>query len=85
MLRKVTYRIQNANGTWETQSREAYDRGNGALYDLAQDGAADASISPAYLVYGNASGMLIETCAGFLDDDNPEECTRRERNALRDC
>jgi len=24
------------------------------------------------------SGMLIEACAGLLDDDEPEECIRRE-------
>jgi GDP-mannose pyrophosphatase NudK len=32
---------------------------------------------PTY-VNGNASGMLIEACAGLLDDDDPEECIRRE-------
>ena len=29
-------------------------------------------------VNGNADGMLIETCAGLLDQDNSEECIRRE-------
>ena len=29
-LRKVTYEYLKNNGTWQTQSREAYDRGNGA-------------------------------------------------------
>jgi nudix-type nucleoside diphosphatase (YffH/AdpP family) len=29
-------------------------------------------------VNGNATGMMIETCAGLLDKDNPEECIRRE-------
>ena len=39
VLRKVTFNIQKRNGSWETQSREAYDRGNGAtilLYDLSR-------------------------------------------------
>jgi hypothetical protein len=29
-LNKVTFDIQKSNGDWETQEREAYDRGNGA-------------------------------------------------------
>ncbi len=29
-LRKVTFDYLKKDGTWETQSREAYDRGNGA-------------------------------------------------------
>jgi len=32
---------------------------------------------PTY-VNGNASGMLLETCAGLLDADNPEDAIRRE-------
>ena len=30
VLNKVTYEYQKKNGVWETHSREAYDRGNGA-------------------------------------------------------
>ena len=32
---------------------------------------------PTY-VNGNTTGLLIESCAGLLDQDNPEECIRRE-------
>lgn len=82
VLRKVTYRIRKSNGTWETQSREAYDRGNGAtvlLYDTARRTVLlTRQFRLPTFVNGNASGMLIETCAGLLDDDNPEECIRRE-------
>ena len=81
-LRKVTYRIRGRNGEWETQSREAYDRGNGAtilLYDRAR-GTVILTRQfrlPTY-VNGNASGMLIEACAGLLDQDDPEACIARE-------
>ncbi len=37
-LRKITFDFRKMNGTWETVSREAYDRGNGAtilLYNRA--------------------------------------------------
>lgn len=32
---------------------------------------------PTY-INGNETGMLIEACAGLLDQDNPEDCIRRE-------
>jgi GDP-mannose pyrophosphatase NudK len=32
---------------------------------------------PTY-INGNPDGMLIETCAGLLDKDDPETCIRRE-------
>jgi nudix-type nucleoside diphosphatase (YffH/AdpP family) len=82
VLRKVTFKIRKRNGGWETQSREAYDRGNGAtilLYDLARRTVilTRQFRLPTY-VNGNASGMLIETCAGLLDRDDPEKCITRE-------
>jgi GDP-mannose pyrophosphatase NudK len=82
VLRKVTFNIRKRDGTWETQSREAYDRGNGAtilLYDLARRAVilTRQFRLPTY-VNGNASGMLIETCAGLLDRDDPERCITRE-------
>ena len=82
VLRKVTYRIRKANGTWETQSREAYDRGNGATvlpYDLGRRCVIlTRQFRLPTFVNGNASGMLIEACAGLLDGEDPEGCIRRE-------
>lgn len=82
VLRKVTFNIRKRNGAWETQSREAYDRGNGAtilLYDLERRTVilTRQFRLPTY-VNGNASGMLIECCAGLLDRDDPEQCIVRE-------
>ena len=82
VLRKVTFSIRRSNGSWSTQSREAYDRGNGAtilLYDRAR-GTVILTRQfrlPTYL-NGNATGMLLETCAGLLERDAPEACIRRE-------
>jgi GDP-mannose pyrophosphatase NudK len=82
VLRKVTFRLRKRDGTWETQSREAYDRGNGATI-LPYDPARRTVILtrqfrlPTF-VNGNASGMLIETCAGLLDHENPSVCITRE-------
>jgi GDP-mannose pyrophosphatase NudK len=81
-LRKVTFDFQRKNGTWETQSREAYDRGNGATV-LLHNPATDYVVLtrqfrlPTY-VNGNPTGMLIEACAGLLDDEHPDDAIRRE-------
>jgi len=81
-LRKVTYDFQKKNGTWQTQNREAYDRGNGAtilLYNQAQGTVILTwQFRMPTFINGNETGMLIETCAGLLDLDNPEDCIRRE-------
>ena len=82
VLRKVTFRLRKRDGSWEVQSREAYDRGNGAtilLYDQARRTVVltQQFRLPTY-VNGNASGMLIEACAGLLDNDDPETAIARE-------
>ncbi len=82
VLRKITFEIQKKDGSWQTQSREAYDRGNGAtilLYNKPQGTVilTNQFRVPTY-VNGNETGMLIEACAGLLDKDNPEDCIKRE-------
>ncbi len=81
-LKKVTFNIQKKDGTFEQQSREAYDRGNGAVILLYNKSSETVILTrqfrlPTY-INGNASGMVIEACAGLLDNDNPEDCIRRE-------
>lgn len=81
-LRKFTYDYQHKDGTWEQQSREAYDRGNGAtilLYNREQQTVVlTRQFRLPTFTNGNPTGMLIEACAGLLDKDNPEDCIRRE-------
>lgn len=82
ILRKVTYQYTKSDGTKAQQSREAYDRGNGATILLYNKEQRTVILTrqfrlPTY-VNGNETGMLIETCAGLLDYDNPEDCIRRE-------
>ncbi|CAH0175309.1 GDP-mannose pyrophosphatase NudK [Chryseobacterium sp. Bi04] len=81
-LNKVTYTILKKDGTTETQSREAYDRGNGAVILLYNTSSHTVILTrqfrlPTY-INGNSTGMLIEACAGLLDNDNPEDCIKRE-------
>lgn len=81
-LRKVTFKRELNDGTWQEQSREAYDRGNGAtilLYNKAQKTVIlTRQFRLPTFVNGNPSGMLIEACAGLLDKENAEDCIRRE-------
>lgn len=81
-LNKITYDYQKKNGEWETHSREAYDRGNGATILLYNKNKKTVILTsqfrlPTY-INGNETGMLIETCAGLLDEDNAEDCIRKE-------
>lgn len=82
VLRKVTFRLQKRDGSWETQSREAYDRGNGATilpFDLSRRTVIlTRQFRLPTFVNGNPSGMLIESCAGLLDQENPSQCITRE-------
>ncbi len=81
-LRKVTFEWQKKNGEWQKQSREAYDRGNGATILLYNNTTKTVILTnqfriPTY-VNGNETGMLIEACAGLLDKDDAENCIKRE-------
>ncbi|MGN6491693.1 MAG: GDP-mannose pyrophosphatase NudK [Agriterribacter sp.] len=81
-LKKVTYDYTKKDGTTQVQSREAYDRGNGATILLFNKEQQTIILTrqfrlPTFL-NGNPTGMLIEACAGLLDKDNPEDCIKRE-------
>lgn len=82
VLRKITYEYLKNNGTWETLNREAYDRGNAAVILLYNQTHKTVVLTRQFrmptFVNGNSSGLLIEACAGLLDNDNPEDCIKRE-------
>jgi GDP-mannose pyrophosphatase NudK len=81
-LSKITYESRQADGSIITQSREAYDRGNGATILLYNKAAKTVILTRQFrmptFINGNKDGFLIECCAGLLDKDNPEECIKRE-------
>jgi nudix-type nucleoside diphosphatase (YffH/AdpP family) len=81
-LHTTTFDYLGHDGVWTSQSRETYDRGNGAtilLYNVARRTVLLTS-QFRYPVYVNEhpDGMLLETAAGLLDDDDPETAIRRE-------
>jgi nudix-type nucleoside diphosphatase (YffH/AdpP family) len=82
VLRRTTLDRRRDDGTWVTEQRETYDRGNGATllpYD-PERGTVLLTRQFRFPVYvnGHPDGMLLETAAGLLDDDSPEEAVRRE-------
>lgn len=82
VLRKVSYEFLGRDGKWQQHAREAYDRGNGATILLYNKANQTVILTrqfrmPTYL-NGNEDGYMIETCAGLLDKDNPEDCIRKE-------
>lgn len=81
-LQKITYEYKTDSHEWQKQTREAYDRGNGItvlLYNTTQSSVilTKQFRIPTYL-NGNDTGMMIETCAGKLEDENPEAGMIRE-------
>jgi GDP-mannose pyrophosphatase NudK len=81
-LKKYTYEISKRNGTRQVQTREVYDRGNGAVILLYNKEFKTVILTRQFrlpsFVNGNKKGVLIEACAGLLDADNPEEAIKRE-------
>jgi nudix-type nucleoside diphosphatase (YffH/AdpP family) len=82
VLKRFTFNYLGKNGQWSTQQREAYDRGNGATILLHNPQTDMVILTRQFrlptFVNGNPSGMLIETCAGLLDNDDPETAIIRE-------
>lgn len=81
-LKTTAFDLQRRDGTWQRQHRETYDRGNGAtilLYNRAQKTVIlTRQFRFPTFVNGNADGMMVEACAGLLDQDDPETCIKRE-------
>jgi nudix-type nucleoside diphosphatase (YffH/AdpP family) len=80
-LKSTTFEWRRANGEWQTQARESYDRGNAATllpYNLAQRTVVLVRQFryPAYV--NGYDDLLIEAAAGMLDNETPEIRIRAE-------
>jgi GDP-mannose pyrophosphatase NudK len=82
ILKKVAFRQRDKSGNWTIQNREVYDRGNGATILLYSADNRTVILTRQFrlptFVNGNESGMLIETCAGLLDDNDSKTAILRE-------
>ena len=81
VLKKTTFDFLRSDGTWQQQSRETYDRGNGATLLLYNQERRTVILTrqfrfPAFV--NGHSGLLIEAAAGLLDGAAPEERIRAE-------
>ena len=81
ILKVMTFDWLRSNGEWQRLKRETYDRGNAAAllpYDLA--GRTVLLVRQfRYPVYVNGyDDLLIETVAGVLDNETPEQRIRAE-------
>ena len=81
VLKKTTFDYRRSDGSWQTQSRETYDRGNGAtilLYNL-EHRTVVLTRQFRFPAFANGyDGMLVEAPAGLLDTSTPEERIRSE-------
>lgn len=81
VLKKTTFDYLRRDNVWQRQSRETYDRGNGAvvlLYNLAQGTVVLTRQFRLPAFVNGHEGMLIEAAAGLLDASSPEERIRQE-------
>ena len=81
LLTSTTFDYRRANGEWQTQIRETYDRGNGAVllpYNLKTRTIVLVR-QFRYPAFANGyDDLLIEAAAGMLDDAAPELRIRAE-------
>ena len=80
-LKTTEFEWRHSDGTWQTQHRETYDRGNGAVllpYNVKQRSVIliKQFRYPAYV--NGYRDMLIEAAAGLLDDEDAETRIRAE-------
>jgi nudix-type nucleoside diphosphatase (YffH/AdpP family) len=80
-LKTTTFEWRRANGEWQTQARESYDRGNGATllpYNLARRTVVLVRQFRYPAFVNGYDDLLIETAAGLLDNEAPEVRIRAE-------
>jgi nudix-type nucleoside diphosphatase (YffH/AdpP family) len=81
VLKKTTFDFQRRDGSWQRQSRETYDRGNGATILLLDRARRTVILTRQFrlpAVVNGHDGMMLEAAAGLLDNASPEERIRAE-------
>ncbi len=80
-LTRFTLDYRRADGQWDRQVRQVFDRGDGAVILPFDESRGTVLLVKQFRLPAYVSGhteMLIEACAGLLDRDEPEACIRRE-------
>lgn len=81
VLRKTVLDYRRRDGSWQTLSRETYDRGNGAVILLYDRERRTVVLTRQFRFPAFVNGcdeLLIEAPAGLLEDAAPEQRIRAE-------
>jgi nudix-type nucleoside diphosphatase (YffH/AdpP family) len=81
VLKKTRLRFQRADGSWQSQVRETYDRGNGAAILLYDPDRRTVVLTRQFRYPAFVNGhddLLVEVPAGLLDNASPEDRIRAE-------
>ncbi|WP_085579863.1 MULTISPECIES: NUDIX domain-containing protein [unclassified Pseudomonas] len=81
LLKKITFDYRRNSGDWQRQTREVYDRGNGAAILLFNRERRTVVLTRQFRlpVFVNGhDGLLIEVAAGLLEGADPEQRIRAE-------
>ncbi|RON08698.1 GDP-mannose pyrophosphatase [Pseudomonas brassicacearum] len=81
LLKKITFDYLRNNGDWQRQTREVYDRGNGAailLFNRAQRTVVLTRQFRLPVFVNGHDGLLVEVAAGLLEGASPQERIRAE-------
>jgi nudix-type nucleoside diphosphatase (YffH/AdpP family) len=81
-LKKVVFEVEKSNGDKEEQTREVYHSRNGVTVLLYNKDKKTVVLTQQFRIASylnkNASGLLIESCAGLQDDDTADDAIMRE-------
>lgn len=83
VLKKVDFSIRQTNGEWQQQAREVFDHGDAVTALLYNKEKGTVLLTRQFRIAtylnGNPDGMLLEACAGLLEEgETPEKTMRRE-------
>lgn len=81
ILKKFTFDQQRRDGEWQRQTREVYDRGNGATILLYNRDRKTVILTRQFrfpVFINGHEGDLIEAAAGLLDNMDPESRIKAE-------
>ena len=82
LLKAISYDLKNKNGVWKNQEREIYIPGDAAAillyHKIKKTIIFVRQLRIASYLNGNTDGLLLEVCAGKLDNDDAETCAIRE-------
>lgn len=83
VLKELHFDIQKKNGKWERQQREVFDHGNAVTALLYNEQTGNVVLIKQFrmasFINGNSTGMLLEACAGILEEgEEPEAAMKRE-------